>query len=190
VDVVDALQYVPTKRLLVLLDGYSFGIRNCGRSGMTLPSQVLLKSLHVDSEAVPWVVEPGLRTAKVEMRVLHARPDEELYVTQVRAHPGSESSLHRHRGQAFAFTTKGMWGHDRTYPYRPGVYTYEMPGLVHQFLNGTEVSEVFFVSQGAVEFLNPAAIDEVVGTLTAADVVRGYFEACENAGLTRPNILL
>jgi 2,4'-dihydroxyacetophenone dioxygenase len=107
----------------------------------------------------------------------------------VRAFPNTETPLHRHLGHAFGYTLKGAWGHDRMFKYTPGVYNYETPGVVHQFLNGPQVTEVLFINEGVLEFVNPQSTDEVTGRLTAADLLRGYYEACEAASIERPAIL-
>jgi 2,4'-dihydroxyacetophenone dioxygenase len=148
----------------------------------------LAGTLHIVSDDLPWVGHLGKRSSGVETRVLHVRPEDGLIVTQVRAQPYVEGRPHRHLGPAFAFTTSGAWGHDSTFPYKPGVYTYETPGVLHQFLNGPTVSEVSFVAYGALEFMDPGS-DEVIQSLAPSDLVQAYLEGCESAGLERPKIL-
>jgi 2,4'-dihydroxyacetophenone dioxygenase len=141
-------------------------------------------TLHIDNEAVPWVP-----TSLGARRVLHCQPEKDLIVSMVRALPNNETPLHRHLGHAFGYTIKGAWGHDRLFKYTPGVYLYETPGVVHQFLNGPETTEVFFISEGIIEFVNPESTDEVIGRWTGASMLREYYEACEAAGIDRPIIL-
>jgi quercetin dioxygenase-like cupin family protein len=148
-----------------------------------------LTTLHIHGDDVPWVQIGHIEKGSVEMRVLHAPVSGEFLVTQARVGPGVVSSLHRHIGPAFAYTTLGRWGHDDTYAYRPGTYVFETPGVLHRFYSGQEpITEVTFVSYATLEFIDPDTL-EVIGTETPADPVRRYFEACEEAGLPRPNVL-
>src|SRR3546814_9309748 len=100
----------------------------------------LQKTLHLDSNDLPYAeVEDG-----IEFRILHARPEEGYYVTQLRVQPGYVGGLHKHSFSqgASGFTLKGAWGHDEQYLYRPGTYIFETPGVIHQLLNGPEESEI------------------------------------------------
>lgn len=151
---------------------------------MTSTARQIDRTLHLASEDIPWVA----LSEDSELRVLHARPEEEFLATQFRAHPGAEHSLHRHTAPVFGFTSKGAWGHNRNYEYRPGSYIFETPGVAHKFLNGPGVSEVFFVAHGTIEFIDPAT-NEVSGSMTLAQMVDAYMAGCEKAGLPRPNIL-
>ncbi len=140
----------------------------------------LKKTLHINSEALPWVP----MTAGLEQRVLQARPEVDWYVTQLRAQPFAQTRLHRHataRGIG-GFTLKGRWGHDKQYLYHPGVYIYETPGVVHQFFNGPEVSEVLFFGEGLTEFIDADTLD-VSGVLTSEDQMAGYLERCQEQGI-------
>jgi 2,4'-dihydroxyacetophenone dioxygenase len=154
---------------------------------------VLKRTLHIDPENTPWVpskVGDGVvAPTETEIRVLHYQPEDDVVVSMLRAQPFAESALHRHLDASYGITMKGQWGHDRDYLYRPGVYLYETPGVVHQFLNGPEVSEVYFLYHGIIEFVNPESPDEVIGQLKPADVVRGYYEVCEALNIERPNVL-
>ena len=144
----------------------------------------IFDTLHIspDEEHLPWIeTSPG-----IEIRLLHARPDENLIATQFRAHPHAETGLHRHDGPVFGVTLSGAWGHDRRYIYHRGTYIYETPGVVHRFLNGPDISEVYFISQCNIEFLDGK---KIIARVTAADMLREYLEGCERAGVPRPNIL-
>ncbi|MGV9797375.1 cupin domain-containing protein [Mycobacterium sp. NPDC003449] len=151
---------------------------------MTITERDMARTLHMASDDLPWVpVGP-----EAELRIIHARPDEDFVATQLRAQPGAEQGLHRHLAPVFGFTSRGAWGHDRTYEYRPGTYVYETPGVVHKFLNGPEVSEVFFINHGVIEFVD-ATGTEVIRSLTLAQMAEHYLAGCEEAGLPRPNVL-
>jgi quercetin dioxygenase-like cupin family protein len=144
----------------------------------------LLNTLHIHADDVPFVeVMPGL-----EIRVLHARPDEHFVVTEFRGAPGCRSGLHRHVTPAYAFTSAGQWGHDEEFEYHTGSYIFETPGDIHQYLNGPEAAQVYFLDTGDTELIDEGTL-EVTGIMGLADKVDRYFEACEQAGLSRPNIL-
>ena len=144
----------------------------------------MFRTLHSnpDDEGLPWIPSsPG-----IALRVLHARPSENLIATQFRAQPNAETSLHRHDGPVFGVAISGAWGHDRQYLYRAGTYIYETPGVVHRFLNGPDTSEVYFINQGNIEFMEDG---KVASRVAAADMLRNDLEGCETVGLARPNIL-
>jgi 2,4'-dihydroxyacetophenone dioxygenase len=152
----------------------------------SLPS--VLSTLHTTGDDIPWVVQSELQTG-MRRRVLHARPEEGFIVTQIRAEPNLVSAMHRHTGPVFAYTILGAWGHDTECVYRTGTYVYETPGVVHRFYSGVEpVTEVVFVNQGLVEFVDPDT-GETTGAVGPAEILRSYFEACEREGQPRPNIL-
>ncbi|MDE8654528.1 cupin domain-containing protein [Novosphingobium album (ex Liu et al. 2023)] len=148
-------------------------------------AEAILWTTHVDCADIPWItVAPGL-----EQRVLQARPDENLIVTQSRYQPHFTHGLHRHLGPIHGYTIAGAWGHeDGRYPYRPGVYLYEPAGVVHRFFNGPAVSQAMFVTFGDIELLDPAT-RAVIRRDDAAGQARRYLEGCEAAGVARPPIL-
>jgi len=150
---------------------------------MSNPVIDVKSTLHISDTDVPWIESaPGF-----EFRILQARLDDPLVVNELRAQPGVESPLHRHDTPVLAWTIEGAWGHDRRYLYRPGTYVYETPGVVHRFLNGPEVTVALFIQTGDLVNLE----DGDTGVLkTLAQRVSWYFEACETAGLPRPNVLL
>lgn len=145
----------------------------------------LKKTLHIHSDELPWVQTcPGL-----ESRFLQARVKDDFYVTQLRAQPGAVTALHRHPVQRGigGFTLKGAWGHDKRYLYRPGTYIFETPGVVHQFFNGPEVTEVVFFGEGISEFVNPGTL-EVTSRVTAEMALQQYLDYCEERGV-KPHYL-
>lgn len=143
-----------------------------------------LSTLHIDSTDIPWVsFFEGL-----QVRILHARPEEDFVVTQIKASPGTESGLHRHLGPVFGWTVSGHWGHDRNYEYRPGTYIYETPGVIHKFLAGDEPVDAVFISHGILEQIDPETM-EVVQTISPQEYVDHYLAACEKAGLGKPAFL-
>jgi 2,4'-dihydroxyacetophenone dioxygenase len=145
----------------------------------------LQKTLHLHSNELPYVtVEDG-----VEFRILHARADDNYYVTQLRVQPGFVGGLHKHsfsRG-ASGFTLRGAWGHDHQYLYRPGTYIFETPGVIHQLLNGPEESEILFFGDFALDYVDPETLG-VRSVVTADMILNRYLEQCEERGIT-PNYL-
>lgn len=143
-----------------------------------------LRTLHISCDEIPYVeLELGL-----EYRLLHARPEEGLIATQVRAQPGAISGLHRHLAPVFGYTTAGAWGHDGDHAYVPGTYVYETPGVLHRFVNGPQVSEALFISLGGLEFVDPGT-GEVQSALTPRSMIETYMAGCETTGAPRPKIL-
>src|SRR5207244_3274258 len=97
--------------------------------------------------------------------------------------------LHRHLGPVHGFTSEGRWGHDTSFDYRPGSYIYEVPGIIHRFMSGPDGSvQAFFVEYGGIEAIDGGAFEPLV-MLGVEERVTLYFNACEAAGLLRPNIL-
>lgn len=146
------------------------------------PSDLI--TLHRHSDEVPFVAFGG----GTNVRILHARPSEGFVVTQVKADPGAESKLHRHLGPVFGWTLDGRWGHDHTYEYRPGTYIFETPGVIHKFYGGDKTIDAIFISHGVLEFIDEDTM-EVAASLAPDMIVKQYMEACEKAGVGRPNIL-
>jgi 2,4'-dihydroxyacetophenone dioxygenase len=140
---------------------------------------------HIHCQDIPYVEIGG----GVQRRIVRARVDEGMLVSQVLAQPRAASLLHRHLAPVSGFTTEGAWGHDDRFLYTPGTYVFEPPGVVHQFLNGDAVSSAVFISFGSSEWLDPQTL-EVVGSSTPKQTLAGYFEACESQGLPRPNLLM
>src|SRR5207249_2557420 len=129
---------------------------------------------HIHSDDVPYVTfRSGVKT-----RILHASADAEFVVTQGLSPAGTVSELHRHSGPVFGWTNRGSWGHDLNFEYTPGTYIYEIPMAPHRFYGGPEEIDAIFVTFGSFESLDEET-GEVIGVATNADLVRGYFEACE-----------
>lgn len=143
-------------------------------------------TLHIDAEEIPWVsAEGGGMTAF--SRLLHVRPEENFLASQMRCGPGVVGALHRHHGPVYALTQDGSWGHDTQFLYRPGVYVYETPGVVHRFLSGPDGATATFLYHGEVDFVDDDG--EVVERYSASNMLERYLESCEEQGLPRPNLL-
>jgi quercetin dioxygenase-like cupin family protein len=144
-------------------------------------------TLHVHNEDVPFVDQGG---SGIEMRLLQASADDNVVSAEYRFAPGIIGPLHRHLGPVHGFTSEGRWGHDINFDYRPGSYIYEVPGIIHRFMSGPDGSvQAFFVEYGGIEAIDGESF-EPLAMLGAQERVTLYFNACEAAGLPRPNILL
>ncbi len=139
----------------------------------------LEKTLHIHSHDLPYV-EFGEGTS---ICILQARPEDGIFTALFKAEPFAFTELHMHRTKqpVVGFTLKGAWGHDHQYLYRPGTYIYETPGVVHQFLNGPEVTEAIFFGAGAVDFVHPDTL-EVTKTITTDQILQVYIRRCEELG--------
>lgn len=144
----------------------------------------IVETLHVHSDDLPWVsLQEGM-----ELRLLHVSVEDNFVVQHVRAQPGVRTELHRHSDPVFGFTLKGAWGHDESYSYVPGTYIYEMPGVVHRFLNGPEVSEAVFVVHGTIDILD--AQGEVTrSSIPASALLDAYLDLCAKEGHPAPRLL-
>jgi len=145
--------------------------------------QEVATTLHLHSTELPYI-DLGFG---MSFRILHARPKESLFVTQILAEPFTESHTHRHHIGNFGFTLRGQWGHDKRYLYGPGTYVFETPGVVHQFFNGPEVSEILFSGNPSLEFIDVES-GEVTGRNNSDTMLERYHELCREAGV-RPAYL-
>lgn len=147
-------------------------------------TKLLVSTLHAKFDDYPWITfTPGL-----EVRLVHARPSQNLTVVQLRAQPGARSGLHRHLAPTFGFTTKGAWSHDpHDFAYQPNSYVCE-PNELHRFHNGPAVSEAYYINTGDSEQFDDEG-REVISRRNAAQYLQNYLQQCEEAGLPRPNIL-
>lgn len=151
---------------------------------MNAAGQLIITTLAANFDDFPWVeLYKG-----IEIKLIHARPEENLSVVQIRAQPFTSGGWHRHAAHTFGFTTRGLWGHDpKEFHYAPNSYVCE-PNELHRFHNGPGVSEAYYINTGDNIRYDPEGREEV-GRSNAADVLRIYLEKCEAAGLPRPNII-
>lgn len=142
----------------------------------------LEKTLHLHTQDLPYITTaPGMET-----RVIHAKVEDDFFVTQLRAAPGCVSGFHKHsfkRHGASGYTLRGRWGHDHQYLYGPGTYIFETPDVIHQFFNGPEETEVLFFGDFAVDFIDPKTLG-VTGSLTSREFMDKYLDLCAKKGVT------
>jgi hypothetical protein len=143
-------------------------------------------TLHIHNEDVPFVDQGG---SGIKVRLLQAATDDGVVTAEYRFPPGIVGRLHRHLGPVYGFTSEGRWGHDTNFDYGRGCYVYEVPGIIHRFMSGPDSSvQAFFVECGGIEAIDEESLEPLV-TLGVKERVALYFNACEAAGLPRPNIL-
>jgi hypothetical protein len=89
------------------------------------------------------------------------------------------------------FTLSGSWGYvEHDFVNRAGSYLYEPPGSVHTLYVPADqpVTETLSVIYGETLYLD--ADGAVIARSNASTNLRLYYEACEAAGLPRPNGIL
>jgi len=146
----------------------------------------LISTQHADLEDFPWI---PMGAKGMEVRMLQVRPEDKLMVTHFRAAPGTRSTPHLHHGPTLGFTTKGAWGHHPTdFQYRPNSYISEPLREMHQFFNGPDTSEVYFVTLGDIEYFDDDA-REVIMRIDPEMRLAQYYQKCEELGFKRPNVM-
>lgn len=157
-------------------------------AGAGLP-EALAAARHVGVEDVPWVENPQFPGAW--LRLLQADVEAGIYVMAGRLPPDLRVGTHRHTGAVHMFTLSGAWHYlEHDYVNRAGSYLYEPPGSVHTLvvLPGEETTETLSVVYGETEYFDGDGT--VVSRSNAATNLRNYYEACEAAGLPRPEGIL
>lgn len=151
---------------------------------MSFVNELVITTLHARFQDFPYISHaPGL-----EMKLVHAQPEQNVTVLQMRAQPFAKSGLHRHLAPTYGFTLQGAWSHDpRKFPYGSASYICE-PNELHRFHNGPEVSEVYYISTGDSEWFDDEG-RELIRRGNAKTTLKTYLEKCEEAGLPRPNVL-
>jgi len=145
-------------------------------------------SIHLGEESVPWVTLPN----GTELKVLHVRLTEGLWVIRTRFPAGVRLQTHRHTGPVWAFTIAGAW---RYLEYedvnRAGSFLYEPANSVHTLAvldDNAEPTDVWFHIVGAN--LNLGDEGEVESVSDAASTLDTYLTLCAEAGLGRPATLI
>jgi len=144
---------------------------------------------HVGVDEVPFVINP---VVGARMRVLHASESDNLYVTHGFMPAGLEVQTHHHTGPVIALTMSGAWGYrENDFMNRAGSYLYEPVDSVHTLFvpdDNTEDTELWSAVYGDTEYLDENG--EVTHVSNWKAMLNLYYEACEAAGLPRPNRIL
>ena len=143
---------------------------------------------HVGVDEVPWVRNP---TVDSEMRLLQVDPDREMSVTHGLMAAGLAVGTHRHAGPVQMWTMSGSWRYlEHEFVNRAGSYLYEPTGSVHTLqvpADNDGPTEVLSIVYGDVEYLDPYG--DVLYVSNWKRTLEQYYEACEAAGLPRPDVL-
>jgi len=130
-------------------------------------------------------------TEGIEFQLMQVDIDLGLWIVRTKFVPGTTIQRHHHTGMVFAYTTSGAWRY-LEYPEinTPGSYLHEPAGSIHTLhaLADTDgPTDVFFAIYGAN--LNLDDDGNVESILDAGVVLDLYLKECEEAGLTRPNVI-
>ena len=107
-------------------------------------------ALHIPANDTPWFpYGPG----GCEVQLIQADPTTGHWIVKLRG-PGGNLGIHRHYGSVLALTLHGAWRYlEHDWISRTGDIVHETPGSVHTLVL-VEESEVFFVVEGALEYLD------------------------------------
>ena len=154
-----------------------------------LSGPLIAAAMHVGVDEVPWV--PNHLFPGAELRLLQADVGRGVYVMAGRLPGGLEVGTHRHTGAVHMFTLAGAWRYrEHEYVNRAGSYLYEPPGSIHtlQVLPGEGITETLSIVYGETEYLDEQG--RVQSVSNAATNLANYYEACERAGVARPDAIL
>ena len=144
---------------------------------------------HVGEDQVPWVSNPAFPGA--EFRCMQADVVRGVYVLAGRLPADLRVGTHRHTGAVHMFTLSGAWRYlEHDFTNTAGSYLYEPPDSIHTLhvLPQEGVTETLSVIYG--ETLYHDEDGNLIHTSNAQSNLRAYYEACEAAGLPRPDGIL
>ena len=156
---------------------------------------------HWSSNDLPatWHLRTGVNNGRAyspltdaQVRLLQARPEDQMWVLQGRMAPGLRADRHRHTGPVLGFTQSGAWRYlEHDFVNRAGSYLYEPAGSVHTLSvleDNEQPTEAYFVMYGEVLYLDDD--DEITYVSNVQTNIDLYYQACESAGLPRPTAIL
>ena len=148
----------------------------------TLPA-----ALHVGTSDLPFVDLGDGST----LQLLHVDVEAGLWVIRTKFQPGYLVDTHKHTGTVYAFTLSGSWKY-LEYPEvnTAGSYLFEPAGSVHTLSvpsDNTEVTDVFFVIQGAN--LNLDADGNIVSIIDAGTIAQAYIALAAMQGHGEVSVL-
>jgi 2,4'-dihydroxyacetophenone dioxygenase len=127
--------------------------------------------------------------AGCEVQLIQADPSTGQIIVKLRGPAGGNLGIHRHYGSVVGYTLSGAWRYlEHDWVARTGDVVQETPGSVHTLVLD-EQTEVLFIIQGALEYLDPEG-----RTLAHEDwrsITEKYVDFCHGRGLdvvdvTRP----
>ena len=146
-------------------------------------------TVHKSEADLPFVeMSPGYSA-----QVLHVNLETGVWVSRSRLAPGYRSPRHRHSGEVFGFTNSGSW----YYLEQPGAvnqagsYLYEPAGSDHtQFVPADNEGpvDIWFLISGRIEAVDDEG--KTVSSTGAREMLDAYKDACRNAGLKVPDVLI
>lgn len=157
-------------------------------SSIVAPSSAIIPhAIHRSEQELPFVdFSEGLK-----LQLLHADVEAGIWVVRTRFKPGTTIQTHKHTGSVYAFTLAGRWKYlEYAEVNSAGSYLFEPAGSIHTLTvpgDQERETDVWFAITGANLNLDPDG--RVVEVVDAGTVRDSYFQACESAGLPRPNIV-
>lgn len=108
-------------------------------------------ALYIPANDVPWF---PYEQSGCEVQLIQADPACGRWIVKLRGPAGGHLGIHRHYGSVLALTLSGAWRYlEHDWIARTGDIVHETPGSVHTLVL-VEDSEVFFVIEGALEYLD------------------------------------
>ena len=127
----------------------------------------------------------------VAIQLLQVDFDHNIRVLRAQLAPGLRLCTHIHTGHVFAWTISGRW-HYLEYPESSEANSdlYEPAGSIHTLHvpeDSTEPADVIFIVHGSN--IELGATTEIEGATSAMDIARAYLQACQEQGISRPNVI-
>ena len=116
-----------------------------------------------------------------EVQLIQADPVTGQWLVKLRGPAGGNLGIHRHYGSVLAFTLRGAWRYlEHDWVARTGDIVQETPGSVHTLVL-VEETEVFFIVQGALEYLGAGG--ETLAHEDWRSITDKYVDFCAARGL-------
>ena len=108
-------------------------------------------ALYIPANDTPWF---PYGQSGCDVQLIQADPTTGRWMVRLRGPAGGNLGIHRHYGSVLALTLRGAWRYlEHDWVARTGDIVHETPGSVHTLVL-QEDSEVFFVVEGALEYLD------------------------------------
>ena len=142
-------------------------------------------AIHLGADQLPFVdIGDGSK-----LKVIMVDAARELWIIENIFQTGYEVQRHKHTGPVYAYTTSGAWKYkEYDYVNRAGSFLYEPADSVHTLQVVEDNTHVWFQIYGAN--LNLDADDDLESVSDGTSTLATYLKLCEQAGLSRPNVLV
>jgi 2,4'-dihydroxyacetophenone dioxygenase len=108
-------------------------------------------ALYIPVNDTPWF---PYGQSRCDVQLIQADPATGCWMVRLRGPAGGNPGIHRHYGSVLALTLRGAWRYlEHAWVARTGDIIHETPGSVHTLVL-VEESEIFFVIEGALEYLD------------------------------------